>query len=716
MMRTEQHRNWLLLLAEIKTPAVLWGAFLVAVLVTAISFLFQPIYGARTILTLDADLTKVLRNIEVSYPSATQQDYIRYEYFATNAVSLMQMPSLGEQLVSRLDIRDRSGERMFSENFIQPGIFKLIYGNHGQGIKAKWISDTQQFSITGYSPEPARAVVFSREYTDLFLKENTTQFQGGLNVLLARLDMQVRDALAELAETDRQILALKNQHQLASAGDEAAALPEKILDAREALEKARLAEGVYKAKLDHLLQEAKDEGRLRKTESVTVKNPMIDALKTRIVELNGKLLAASIDYTPEHPKYQAIELELNFNKDALRGEVAKFFSQEKESLTDQYVKVVGAATDLTLTHLEYAATAARYENLLSTYTERMAELNAAHLEITTLTDKQSAIKEVVSTARQSRLAVSGVLNAPLPFFRVVSPAVVDNANLKSYKYFPKRKQLFAIVFAGTVLLLLSLILGRDLQVNRLYRGWQVACLGEHLEYADIPELTRRSSLAAAAGAALQDVFLAVSDASIVRVQGGDVGAGRVTVGRALARYQQKRGRSVLLVDGDVEQPSALCPPALSGSPGLIDYLLHPVDLDGLLTPDPVSGATLLTAGRRTMLDEGIALTFTSLVPLIAALQKQFDRIVWLDAPLQRDQLQLADALPPHDLIAVYRSGRHTIYEVERQMKRGEQSHGQFGLKGVVVNRVRSVDDLFSLRALWDLGVYPLRKLSCLFRR
>ena len=713
-MRTEQHRNWLLMLAEIKAPAILWGAVAVALLVTAITFLFQPIYAARTIVLLDSDLTKVLKNVDVSYPAASAGDYIRYEYFATNAVSLMQLPSLGEQLVSRLDIRNRAGERMFSEYLIQPSLIKLIYGNNGQGIKAKWISDTQQFSITGYAPDPARAVAFSREYTDLFLKENTTQFQSVLNVLLGRLDTQLRDAEAELAETDRQIIAIKNKHRLASAVDEASSLPEKIYDARAALDKARLAESVYEAKLERLLLEAKDEEGLRKTESVTVKNPMIDSLKTRIVELTGQLMAASVDYTPEHPKYQAIEVELNFSKESLRGEVAKLFGQEKESITDHYAKVAGDATDLTMAHLEFSATAAYYENLLATYTERMAELNAAQAQIEAITDRQTAIKEVVSTARQSRLAVSGVLDAPLPFFRVVSPAVIDSSNLKSYKYFPKRKQLFAIAFAGAGFLMFSFVLGRDLQVNRLYRGWQIAGLGERLEYADIPELSGEPSPDSEASRCLQDLFHAVSQTPIIRVQGGDLGAGRVTVGRALVRYFQKHGRSVLLVDGDVEQPCALCP-ALEGGPGLVDFLTHPTDIRGLLTIDSVSGAPLLASGRRVALDVA-SLTLAPLSALIPALQQQFERIVWLDAPLRHDQLQLADALPPHDLIAVYKSGERTIYEVERLMKRGEQSRGQFGLKGVVVNRVRAVDDLLSFRGVWDICLYPLRTLSCLLRR
>jgi len=172
---------------------------------------------------------------------------------------------------------------------------------------------------------------------------------------------------------------------------------------------------------------------------------------------------------------------------------------------------------------------------------------------------------------------------------------------------------------------------------------------------------------------------------------------------------------VLLVDGDVGPACARCSSGLEGNPGLVDYLENPVEIKGLVTIDPVSGAALLPSGRRASLDID-SVTLAPLSVMIAALQDQFDRIVWLDAPLQRDRLQVADALPPHDLIAVYQSGQHTIYEVERLMKRGELSRGRYGLKGVVVNKVCSVDDAFSLRGLWDFCVYPLRRLLCLLRR
>ena len=102
-MNIERHRSWLLTIAQINLPFVLWGAFFVTFVIVGLSFLISPIYNATTVLTLDSDLAKVLRNVETSYPSVVAQDFIRYEYFATHNVQLMRTPQLAEKIRETLN-------------------------------------------------------------------------------------------------------------------------------------------------------------------------------------------------------------------------------------------------------------------------------------------------------------------------------------------------------------------------------------------------------------------------------------------------------------------------------------------------------------------------------------------------------------------------------------------------------------------------------------
>ena len=168
-MQCDKHRNWLLTILQIRLPFILWGSFVLILIIGALTFCFRPIYSTTTILTLDADLSKVLRNIDTSYPSTAVTDLIRYEYFATHAVFLMRVPQLAERLVKKWDIRDYRDDKLFPEYLIEPSLLQLLFSNNGQGIKVEWISDTQQFGISGYSKKPERAVDYSRDYTKAFL-------------------------------------------------------------------------------------------------------------------------------------------------------------------------------------------------------------------------------------------------------------------------------------------------------------------------------------------------------------------------------------------------------------------------------------------------------------------------------------------------------------------------------------------------------------------
>jgi hypothetical protein len=91
---SDHHRNWLLTIAQNKTPIVLFGAGAITLVVTLLTFLFDPVYEAKTFITLDANLSKVLKSTDISYPYTTSMDYIRYEYFATHSVTLMHAPRL----------------------------------------------------------------------------------------------------------------------------------------------------------------------------------------------------------------------------------------------------------------------------------------------------------------------------------------------------------------------------------------------------------------------------------------------------------------------------------------------------------------------------------------------------------------------------------------------------------------------------------------------
>lgn len=332
-MHYTNHRNWLLTILQIRLPFILWGSFVLIFVVGTLTFCFRPIYSVTTIVTLDADLSKVLRNINTSYPSITQSDLIRNEYFSTHAVSLMRVPQLAGRLVEKWDIRNSRGDRLFPEYLMEPSLFQLFFSNNGQGIKVKWISDTQQFGISGYSKDPNRAVDYSRDYTEAFLKENSEQFRDTLLKLEERIDIQRESAISRIDVLNLKMQQILNQNETGDLETEIRGSTTKIFEIKKALDDALIKEETYQRRRDFLSQEAKKYEELIEYEQVMETNPQIKTLKDEIQSLTGSLISASIDYTPEHPTYIAIEKRIDNAKESLKKRSKQYYStKQREDL------------------------------------------------------------------------------------------------------------------------------------------------------------------------------------------------------------------------------------------------------------------------------------------------------------------------------------------------------------------------------------------------
>ena len=163
------HKNWFLTIFEQNIITILWLSLITGVTLTAATYLIDPIYSVSTEIRLDSSLKRIIPDINTGVPSTIASDYIRQEYFAIDSVNMMQRPAIGKNVIQQLKLTARDGNKLNVNNFINPDITDLLLSTHGQGVTVKWISDTQQFSITGYSTDLQNASQISQKYTDEFL-------------------------------------------------------------------------------------------------------------------------------------------------------------------------------------------------------------------------------------------------------------------------------------------------------------------------------------------------------------------------------------------------------------------------------------------------------------------------------------------------------------------------------------------------------------------
>ena len=711
-MQYDKHRNWLLTILQIRLPFILWGSFVLILIVGALTFVFRPIYSARTILTLDADLTKVLRNVDTAYPSTAATDLIRYEYFATHAVNLMRIPQLAERLVGKWNLRDRWGDRLFPEYFIEPSIFQLLFSNNGQGIRIEWISDTQQFSISGYSKEPDRAIAFSRDYAKAFLEENSEQFKDILLKLAERFDLQRASVISRIDVIDAKIREIHRQNRTANLDSEVDGLTERILDAKTNLDESRFSEKTYQRRVQFFRHEVKKHEKLKEYEHIMEANPQIQFLKQEIVELTGSLLRASVDYTPENPEYKAIEKDFNNAKESLKKEAKRTFYHGTMRRPAVFDTVLDSMLDISLDHLAYETEVRHYESIIEQCNERLEELVAVHVITSNLGDEKETLSGMLSRGYENRQAIEDILNRPLPFFRVVSFARINKENLKYYKYFPRKKLIVALTLIASFLTLSFLIVAKELYANTLYQGWQLSALKRRIDYVNVPDLNNltknRSGLESIVCKYIHEICLATKDSQIIRITSGTEGEGKTTIARALAWYCQKTGKSVVLVDGDIAHQSLSITLGLDKRHGLIEYLYTQKEIADIIVKGQITGISIIPAGSRHVIDPDMPV-ITRLETLFSILTSDYEKIIFLDLPSSENDLMLSDNLPSHDVIMVLRSGKHSIYEVTHMAKIQEMTEGQAIPKGVIINKMPFMADLLTLKGLIRCFDYLIRE-------
>jgi MinD-like ATPase involved in chromosome partitioning or flagellar assembly len=507
--------------------------------------------------------------------------------------------------------------------------------------------------------------------------------------------------------------------------------------------------------MDHLTQEAGNLAKLKKVESVITVNPMINSLKTEIESLSRAIVAASVDYTQEHPEYIAVEKKLKNAKESLKKEAEKAFSQETNKQSGIYDTVASKILDLVLDHITYEQSIASYQALLDKCYSRQNEIILAQSAIENAASKKKNLFTELAEVEQSIHTLNSIMTGVIPIFRILSPSTTNMDNIAYYKYFPKRKTLTIWSAIIAFCLLSFLVVAKEIQSNTLYNGWQLSSLTKDIIYTDIPVLEdvhRQSGMREQLTCChMHGICLSAKDSRIVRIASWQSLEGKATVGTALAWYYKRLGYSVIIVDGDIQNRSLSRAFGHDKHPGLMDYMcqkasgeevtaegsafcqqlphsdmathaLEPVEsatgrdvaADAAQTYD-LSSLPFIPAGSSANAGSN-GYRLTHLTRLFEDLMSRYDRVVFVDSPITENYFLLADSLPPHDVILVMESGKHSIYDAENVAHVSRSTAANSTLRGIIVNKAPVALNVFTYKGLLETGAYILLKPVQILKR
>lgn len=650
--------GWLLTVVQTNLPAVLAGSLMLALLVVGATFLFHPIYSAETVLTLDSELTKVLKGVSDSYPSQAASDYIRNEYFATHSLSLMRMPAIASKLIASRHLQTRSGGALYEGRLVNPGLVTLLYSNAGRGIFLKWIADTQQFSISGLSRDPDEAVALSSEYTNLFLEQSVAQYAEVCTALAARFSSRIEKLEASIAETGSAIRRVRERYNSIDVDEEAVQISHRIEAIRQQLDSEALIENTYATRLDEAKKAVDQYQELILIERTVEANPRIDTLRAELLRLVQEE-AGAVDFTSEHPIIVSLHSRMDAVRAAIKSEADKSLQSEVQRLPSMVENLWQTMLALHTEHLLARYRLEHYTRLHERYLARQRELGTAAQELTPLKEKLDSLTTLHAQALSELTTVQSLVDHTLPFFRIVSPAAINTAALKHFKYFPRRRALALSALIGSFFVLGLLAIARELYRDRFFGTWQFdetsGSPSVVVDGGSLPVLTNESE--AARYRFVRQACLALRDATLVCVASLTRGEGRQTVARVLAWSQAQSGRSVLLVDADTANRSLTLALGLAGLPGVQDVLSQSASLDSCVVRDAPTGAAVLPAGNGSLAGRDVAL-------LLEQARLSWERVVVV-LPPDAEDAALTDLLPPHRKLLVAAWGQHERAAVAR---------------------------------------------------
>jgi polysaccharide biosynthesis transport protein len=635
-------------------------SFAVAGLVGAIviSLIQTPIYRVRT--SLEIQGTNFLDSKGTTDSSGS---YVTPESYVETQVKLLQSESLLEDVIDKLKLQERptTGWRaiawrvrhIFESSKASPLPEKeKMIRQIERNLTVRTSGNSRLLEVTYESPDPKLAADFANtlvsEFIELTQEERWKSAQGTAEWLTKHLDQM--KAQLEQSETQLQDYARTSGLSVTSEKEN---LAESQLK--------ELQDELSKAEADRIASQAKSEAaKTKPADSLPeiLEDPTMREYRQRLTDLERQYAELSATLTPEHPKVQRVQAQINELKYQMKTE------------RSNVLRRIGN---------EYAA-ALRRETLLSKARAEQQKVVADQSEKAIHYDTLK--RDVDSNRHLYEVMLQRVKEASLAAaMRDSNVLVVDRARPPLLPYRPSLPMNTAIGLCSGVLLGFGFVLLRE-RIDR-----RISAPGDAQVYLDLPELgvipldeaavprqlgngpnARRSAPALSLSKAncpelatwkrkpslVAECVRTTLTSILLPNQNGEgpqvivltspcPGDGKTTVACNLSIAVAEIGRKVLLIDGDLRRPRLHKVFGAGNNWGLSDVLrgdttLETVPISHLVRETEISGLYLLPGGSCGVTPSNLFYS-PRMSALLKRLRAEFDMIM-VDAP---PMIHLADA-------------------------------------------------------------------------
>ncbi|KAA1188918.1 polysaccharide biosynthesis tyrosine autokinase [Pseudohalioglobus sediminis] len=657
----------------------------VIVVVTAIATaMMTPIYRATTVVQIERDTGKVLEFQDVTAEeSASSRDFYQTQY------ELLQSRTLARRVIDQLGLEEAPAEQA------EPGAIRqlvsatkdFIFGEEEEGealppnlesaflanLTVQPVSNSRLVRLHYDSPDREQAALIvntiARAYVDMNLER---RFEAS-TYAKSFLEDRIKQVRADLEDSEQALVAYTQSRGIINQEDKQDILMEKLKEMNRAqvqVESQRIeAESQYQEMLT-----ADSDGLAQALDS-----EVIQGLKARRTELQSEYQESLKIYKPDYPLMQQLQQQIDQVDADVKGEIANIRNGIKIRYQAKLREEMKLAESIAATR------------------DEILRLNESTTDFQTLKREVDTNRELYDGLLQRMKEVgvaAGVANNNI--------SVVDKAEVPRGKHKPKplMNLMLALVlggFAGAALAFLFEMLDDSVKsaegLEKLL-GKPVLGIIPKLMGKNVPEgerialqsyLEPTSAMAEAHRSMRTALMFATHEGApkVMHFTSASAGEGKTTTAVNTAITFAQTGSNVLLIDGDLRNPSLHKVFAKPNDNGLTNYLTGDIEPARVTQPTGVDNLFLMTSGPIPP-NPAELLHGSRMLNLTTLAAKRFDYVVIDGPPL----LGLADALLLADVakgtLLVVAAGEARNGGVEAGLKR--LRHSRANLLGGVLTK------------------------------
>lgn len=610
---------------------------------------------------------------------------------------LMQSNTIIGQVIRDMNIRDKNGNLLTLDDFLDPNEIKLI--RQKKGVDIDNITDSETFEVTGYSNNPSEAKEIADKVIRAFLGTFSEMYKNEAKKAKEVIEASIQDVEKRLKEAEQALEDYRTQNKVFDISTQISTLIAEIsgLEAEKNTALRSLQES--KLTLETIRESSMGEREGFKEAIAAVEDSSIVAdYKGQLLTLETQLARLAAERTAEHPDVKIIKNQIDVVKEAIKKEISKSFASrivEKDAfyndLTTKYSSAVIDTVRLTARGRILAEQIKEKQNRLDEIPEKEQRFNELSRKVDNLKSVYNALsfdREAAKSAEKMDLANAFVFQPPTLF-----------ENISDNLYFPPEKKTFHLVVATFIGMFFGIFLVFLLEYldDSLWSPHEIEKSLNQKVIGVIPKVRRKDlDIGKIEGSSLTDSIYNLL-ANIKLFKGNEIGKvvsvisptryeGKSTLAVFIATALTKQGKKVMLLDGNLRYPALHTIFNVPNATGLSDYLSGDIGVEELITSSKVNNLDIITSGSRLLSSPQAYLDSVKSSEMMKTLAENYD-FVLVDTPALlsgTDALILSKHV--NDVFCVIAQGETSRKDAQRFMNAMKMS--KINTRGIILNKVR----------------------------